>query len=261
RLGLAGGEPMMRKDIAEIIALAKRRGFWVSVNSNLTLYDRHPEWLDAADLVYTSLDGDEAAHVAARGEGSHAGVMAAVTDLVRRGKPVIAICVVTEHSLDQADALLRQAEGMGFRVHFQPQCTDTDIVRGHVPESVANEQFRAFWRDLLAEKRRGRPIVSSSSYLEFLAGWDDFAVSAYAAPETRCAAGHGFLYIDPLGKAYPCAYTKKKTTAVDLLADDWRTAWDRETPCSTCIVGPMLEFNLLFKHPLATAIDNARAYA
>src|SRR6185369_17111002 len=154
RLGLAGGEPMMRKDIAEIIALAKRRGFWVSVNSNLTLYDRHPEWLEDADLVYTSLDGDEAAHVAARGEGSHAGVMAAITDLVRRGKPVIAICVVTEHSLGQADALLRQAEAMGFRVHFQPQCTDTDIVRGHVPESVANEQFRAFWRDLLAEKRR-----------------------------------------------------------------------------------------------------------
>ncbi len=261
RLGLAGGEPMMRKDIAEIIALAKQRGFWVSVNSNLTLYDRHPDWLDDADLVYTSLDGDEAAHVAARGEGSHAGVMAAITDLVRRGKPVIAICVVTEHSLGKADALLRQAETTGFRVHFQPQCTDTDIVRGRVPESVANDEFRAFWRDLLAQKRRGRPIVSSIPYLRFLAGWDDFSVSAYAAPGTRCAAGHGFLYIDPLGKAYPCAYTKKKTTAVDLLANDWRTAWDRETPCSTCIVGPMLEFNLLYRHPLATALDSARAYA
>jgi len=261
RLGLAGGEPMMRKDIGEIVAMAKQRGFWVSVNSNLTLYERHPERLALADLVYTSLDGDEAAHVAARGEGSHAGVMAGIAALRRSGKPVIAICVVTEHSLGQADALLRQAETMGFRIHFQPQCTDTDIVRGAVSAGVANEEFRAFWRSLLAEKKRGRPIVSSTPYLEFLSQWEDFSVSAYQAPNTRCAAGHGFFYIDPLGKAYPCAYTKGKTTAVDLLAADWRTAWNRETPCSSCIVGPMLEFNLLFQRPLASAVESARTYA
>lgn len=261
RLGLAGGEPMMRKDLAEIVALAKARGFWVSINSNLTLYDRHPERLAQADLVYTSIDGDAAAHEAARGEGSHAGVLAGIADLVRRGKPVIAICVVTEHSLGQADAILRQAEATGFRVHFQPQCTETDIVRGAVPASVPNEAFRAFWRSLLDEKRRGRPIVSSTLYLEFLARWEDFSVSAYEAPDTRCAAGHGFFYIDPLGRAYPCAYTKGKTTAVELLADDWRGAWDRDMPCSRCIVGPMLEFNLLYQRPLASVVEGARTYA
>lgn len=261
RLGLAGGEPMMRKDLGEIVAMAKARGFWVSVNSNLTLYDRHPERLAGADLVYTSLDGDESAHVAARGEGSHVGVLAAIRDLVARRTPVIAICVVTEHSLGQLDAVLRQAERLGFRVHFQPQCTEADIVRGAMPASVANEEFRAFWKRVLAEKRRGRPIVSSTAFLEFLARWEDFAVSAYDAPDTRCAAGHGFLYVDPLGRAYPCAYTKGKTIAVDLLAEDWRTTWDRETPCSRCIVGPMLEFNLLFQRPLASAVESARTYA
>lgn len=261
RLGLAGGEPMMRKDIGEIVAMAKARDFWVSVNSNLTLYDRHPERLALADLIYTSIDGDEPAHVAARGEGSYAGVLAGIGALLRVGKPVIAICVVTEHSLHQADAILRLAETTGFRVHFQPQCTDTDIVRGRVSETVSNEQFRQFWRDLLVEKQRGRPIVSSTAFLQFLAQWDDFAVSAVTAPDTRCAAGHGFFYIDPLGRAYPCAYTKGKTTFVDLLAADWRTAWDRETPCNRCIVGPMLEFNLLFQRPFATAVENARTYA
>jgi MoaA/NifB/PqqE/SkfB family radical SAM enzyme len=261
RLGLAGGEPMMRKDIGDIVGLAKDRGFWVSVNSNLTLYDRHPERLHLADLVYTSIDGDRAAHEGARGEGSYDGVLAGIADLVRIGKPVIAICVVTEHSLDQADAILRRAETMGFRVHFQPQCTDTDIVRGEVSASVANAEFREFWRRLLDEKRRGRPIVSSTAFLEFLAGWDDFAVSAVSTPGERCAAGHGFFYIDPLGRAYPCAYTKGKTTAVDLLASDWRTAWDRVTPCNRCIVGPMLEFNLLFQRPLTAAVESARTYA
>jgi MoaA/NifB/PqqE/SkfB family radical SAM enzyme len=261
RLGLAGGEPMMRRDIGEIIALAKERGFYVTLNSNLTLYDRHPERLAGADVVYTSLDGDEAAHVAARGEDAYAGVIAAITRLVADGKPVIAICVVTEHSLGQADAVLRTAEAIGFRVHFQPQCTDTDIVRGSVPAAVSNERFRAFWRDLLAEKRKGRPIVSSTPYLEFLSRWRDFSISAYKAPGVRCAAGHGYLYVDPLGRAYPCAYTKGKTPPVDLLAEDWRTAWNRETPCTTCSVGPMLEFNVLFQRPFSAALETARAYA
>jgi len=260
RLGLAGGEPMMRKDIGEIIGMAKQRGFFVSVNSNLTLFDRHPERLAQADLVYTSLDGDEASHVAARGEGSHAGVIAGIAALVRDGKPVIAICVVTEHSVTQAETLLRQAEAMGFRVHFQPQCTDTEIVRGAVSPSVANERFRAFWRDVLVEKRKGRPIVSSTPYLEFLAAWEDFAVSAYHTTESRCAAGRGYLYVDPQGLAYPCAYTKGKTIPVDLLAHDWRTAWNRDSPCTRCIVGPMLEFNLLFERPFAAAVESIRAY-
>jgi MoaA/NifB/PqqE/SkfB family radical SAM enzyme len=261
RLGLAGGEPMMRKDLGDIVAMAKAHRFFVTVNTNMTLFDRHPERLERADLVYTSLDGDEVSHVAARGEGSYRGVMAGLGRLVRAGKPVIAICVVTEHSIAHADALLCQAEEIGFRMHFQPQCVDTDVVRGAVPASVPNERFRAFWRSLLDEKRKGRPIVSSTPYLEFLSRWEDFSISAYYAPETHCAAGNGFLYIDPHGKAYPCVYVKGKTTGVDLLVDGWRETWNRETPCTRCSVGPMLEFNLLFQRPLAAALESLRSYA
>lgn len=260
RLGLAGGEPMMRSDLGEIIAMAKRRRFYVTVNSNLTLFDRHPERLAQADLVYTSLDGDAAAHVAARGEPAYTGVIAGITQLLASGKPVVAICVVTEHSLGQAEFLLCQAETLGFRLHFQPQCVDTDIVRGAVSAAHSNEQLRAFWRHLLGAKRQGRPIVSSTPYLEFLSQWDDFSISAYHEPGVRCPAGHGYLYIDPHGKAYPCAYTKGKTPPVDLLAHDWRDTWDRETPCTRCTVGPMLEFNMLFQRPLATLPDSLKTY-
>lgn len=259
RLGLAGGEPMVRPDLGAIVAAAKRRGFFVSVNSNLTLYHRHPERLERADLVYTSLDGDREAHDAARGPGAFEGVLEAIAQLVRK-KPVIAICVVTEHSIDQAARLLDRAQEMGFRMHFQPQCTDTEIVRGALAPSLSNERLRSFWNGLLDAKRRGRPVVSSTPYLEFLSRWDDFAVSAYADPSERCAAGRGYLYVDPHGRAYACAYTKGKMTSVDLLADDWRRVWDGETPCTRCSVGPMLEFNMLYRRPVAAAIEGIRSY-
>jgi len=261
RLGLAGGEPMLRKDLADIIGLAKARGMFVSVNTNLTLYRRRPEALTDADVIYTSLDGDEEAHEAARGgEKAYAGVPEAIRDLTARGKRVIAICVVTEHSLAQSEYLLGQAEQVGFRVHFQPQCVDTENTRGTVPESITNQQFRAFWASLLEQKKRGRPIVSTTPYLKYLSQWSDFSVSALYDAATSCPAGRGYIYIDPQANAYPCTWTKGKTPGVNLLRDDWRTAWGRETPCTVCTVGPMLEFNLLFQRPLSAAIEAARNY-
>jgi MoaA/NifB/PqqE/SkfB family radical SAM enzyme len=261
RLGLAGGEPMLRKDLGDIIGLAKARGMVVTVNSNLTLYQRRPEALAEADVIYTSLDGDEEAHEAARGgEKSYAGVPEAIRDLIARGKELIAICVVTEHSFAQSEYLLAQAEEVGFRVHFQPQCVDTENTRGSVPESITNQQFRAFWRSLLDQKKRGRPIVSTTPYLEFLSKWSDFSISAFYDAAASCPAGRGYFYIDPQGNAYPCTWTKGKTPPVNLLREDWRTAWGRETPCTVCSVGPMLEFNLLFQRPLSAALEAARNY-
>jgi len=259
RLGLAGGEPMVRDDLPEIIALAKTHGFFVSVNSNLTLHHRYPERLARADVLYTSLDGPPAAHEAARGSGAQDGVLAAIAEIAP-AKPLIAICVVTEHSIGHVDWLLEQAEQLGFRLHFQPQCVDTEIVRGSVSPALTDDRLRAFWSDLLARKRRGSPIVSSTPYLEYLARWDDFTVSALLDSGARCAAGRGYLYVDPLGNAYPCAYTKGKTAPVNLLSDAWDAAWNRETPCTRCTVGPMLEFNMLFQRPVAAVLDGLRNY-
>lgn len=258
RLGLVGGEPLVRKDIGEIIALARRHRFYVTMNSNLGLYRRRPEVFDEVDLVFTSLDGDEAAHTATRGEGSYDGVLDAIEDLVARDKPVVAIQVVQQPELAQAEGLLALAEQLGFQVHFQPQCVDTTIVRGAVPESVTSDALRAHWAGLLDLKRAGRPIASSTRYLEEQSRWQDFRVSARDEPGRRCAAGRGFLYVDPLGDAYPCAFTNGRTEPINLLEEDWRQAFPGKTPCTVCNVGPMLEFNLLFEHPLSGSLEALR---
>lgn len=254
RLGLLGGEPLVRKDIGQMIDMGKEMGFYVSLNTNLVLYARMPAIFDAVDLVFTSLDGDAETHRKNRGERSYDGVLEAIEDLVKRGKPVIAIAVVTEHNLDQPAILLRQAEELGFKVHFQPQCTDTAIVRGEIAEDLTDAKLRQFWADLLEQKKAGRPIASSAAYLAVQSRWESFRVSSYQDPATRCAAGRGFFYIDPQGNAYPCAYTKGKTKAVNLLKEDWPSAFPGTTPCTRCNVGPMLEFNLLFNKPVTSSL-------
>lgn len=260
RLGLAGGEPMARKDIADIVAMAKSRRFYLTMNTNLLLFDKHRPGLRGVDLFFTSLDGDREHHEAARGRGSYAGVLEAIGQIVGEGRPVVAICVVSEHSIGQMDHLLDVAEAGKFRIHFQPQCTDTAIVRGGIARELTTERLQGFWADLLTHKRAGRPVASSVPYLETLTRWDDFTRSAVLDPAVRCAASRGFLYVDPAGHAYPCAYTKGKTPGVDMLGDHWHDAIGRETPCTRCSVGPYLEFNLLYQQPLRTGLSIARSY-
>jgi MoaA/NifB/PqqE/SkfB family radical SAM enzyme len=260
RLGLAGGEPMARKDVGDIVALARARGFYVTMNTNLLLYSRHEEKLRDVDLFFTSLDGDREHHEAARGRGSYDGVLEAVARIVAEGRKVVAICVVTEHSLDQAPHLLDLAQAGGFKVHFQPQCTETTIVRGRLAPDLTTERLQGFWLRLLAQKRAGRPVASSAAYLEALARWDDFGRTAVLDPAVRCAASRGFLYVDPHGHAYPCAYTKGRTPGVDMLGERWREAVGRETPCTRCSVGPYLEFNLLYQQPLRAGLSVLRSY-
>jgi MoaA/NifB/PqqE/SkfB family radical SAM enzyme len=251
---------MVRKDIGEIVDVAKARGLFVTMNTNLLLYERAPERVRDVDLFFTSLDGDREHHEAARGAGAYDGVLAAIRDIVASGRRVVAICVVTEHSLGQARPLLDAAEAGGFQIHFQPQCTETEIVRGGLAPELTGDRLRAFWRELLALKRAGRPVASSGPYLEELARWEDFSTSAVLDPAARCAATRGFFYVDPHGHAYPCAYTKGKAPPVDLLGDRWRDAVGRETPCSRCSVGPYLEFNLLYQKPIRTALSVLRSY-
>jgi MoaA/NifB/PqqE/SkfB family radical SAM enzyme len=260
RLGLAGGEPLARKDVGEIVDLAKARGFYVTMNTNLLLFAKLEPRLRGVDLFFTSLDGDRVHHEAARGRGSYDGVLDAIARITADGRRVVAICVVTGHSLDQVEHLLDVAEAGGFRIHFQPQCTDTAIVRGTLAPDLTNDRLRAFWSGLVARKRAGRPVASSVPYLETLARWADFSRSAVLDPDARCAASRGFLYVDPHGHAYPCAYTKGRTPPVDLLGDAWREAVGRQTPCTRCSVGPYVEFNLLYQRPVRTGLNVLRSY-
>lgn len=260
RLGLAGGEPLVRKDIGDIVGLAKAAGLYVTLNTNLILYERRAAELHAVDLFFTSLDGDQKVHEAARGDGSFEGVLAAIRSIVDAGRPVVAICVVTEHNVGAAAGLLDVAGTEGFRVHFQPQCTDTAIVRGELGATLTDDRLRSFWRELLQWKRDGRPVASSRPYLEALAVWQDFRQVAHVDPDRHCAAGRGFLYVDPAAGAYPCAYTKGKMEPVDMLGEGWRRALGRETPCTWCVVGPYLEFNLLYSKPLRTGVSLLGTY-
>lgn len=249
RLGLLGGEPLLRKDILEIIALAREHRFFISLNTNLLLYNRYKEQLQAVDYFFTSLDGTRERHLANRGKQNYEQIIEAIRDLKERGKKLTAICVITEPDYPSVDYLLDFANKENIQIHFQPECYDTEIVLRSAPTMVDSE-LRTFWKHMADKKKEGAPIASSQAYLNYIANWNDYRTSSLLEANNRCAAGSGYLFIDSAGFAYPCAFTKGKTEGVHMLRENWEDSFTGNTPCTKCIVGPMLEFNLLFQQPV-----------
>lgn len=252
RLGLLGGEPLLRRDILDIIALAGDRGFMVSLNTNLLLYDKYKDKLNAIDYFFTSLDGDPAKHLANRGKQDYDRILSAIRHIVSSGKKLTAICVVTDPDTSIADYLLDLAVREKINIHFQPECYDTEIVLRSAPAVMEDKKIRDFWRYIYERKVGGAPIASSSGYLKYISEWSDYKVSSYYDPDARCGAGRGFLFVDAQGEAFPCAFTKGKTKSVNLIHQEYPENFDKLTPCTKCIVGPMLEFNLLFQTPFSS---------
>jgi MoaA/NifB/PqqE/SkfB family radical SAM enzyme len=263
RLGLTGGEPLLREDLGEIISASNSYGFFTSINSNLLLYADKQEIFEKIKFVFTSLDGPPEVHEKSRGPGSSKDVMYAISDLRRRRKNVVAITVVTESNIDSIEELVSHAEKNDFKLHFQPRASaspETDVTRGTYSERFENATYRAAWQKILDLKKQSRHIASSKRYLETIIAWQNYRKTKDRAGQNHCAAGYGYIYIDSAAKAYPCCLVKSTVRGIDMLQEDWRTAFDGKKPCNTCIAGPYLQFNLLYHEPLASFFDLYSAY-
>jgi len=255
RLGLFGGEPLVRKDIGEIVKLAKKHGFFISLNSNMLLYERFKDVLDPVDYFFVSIDGTPEKHIANRGNQKFEVILDSVRDIVSRKKKVTAICVVTDSDKATADYLIDLAIREKMDVHFQPECYDSECAGRTAPDDLEQEATRQFWLYLLERKKQGAPITSSKGYLEYISKWHNYKETSVYDPQHKCMAGSGFLSIDPSGIAYPCIFTKGNFEGIDLMKYEWEDKFDGTTPCTKCIVGPLLEYNLLFHKPISATLE------
>ena len=116
---LTGGEPTLRKDILDVVALFKEAGMPVGMVTNGTLLsEERIDRLIELDLECLTLSchGDEATHDAImQRPGSHAKMaQAARTFLARRKNTrVIINCAITEHNVDKLDPVVDFVEELG----------------------------------------------------------------------------------------------------------------------------------------------------
>jgi len=252
RLGIWGGEPLLRDDIGPIVSHAGSAGMYVTMDTNGLLWDQRRDELADLDHVVMSLDGDRAGHEANRGNGTFDRTVRALE--LAAADPTLkvwSLTVLTRHNLSDIDFILQTAERLKIRSSFQVLHHNEQLGRNHAELMPSNEAYRDAIRLLLRRKREGARISSSSRYLSYLLKWHDYREPNCVKPHLRlhCKAGALYCNIDADGKVYACSVLADDVPAENALEVGFRQAFNAipPLPCQGCTAACFTEYNYLYR--------------
>lgn len=238
-LGFEGGEPLLRRDVAEILREAHAR-FHTSLVTNGWLLERRLGEIAAhLDLLFVSLDGIGATHDRLRGiPGSYDRAVRGLR-AARHEVPTLISHTVTSENLAQAEEIVELAErlGIGLTVQIAYDYATAD------PMSPARERLRPTIERLRDLKKSGAPLVESLGYFDaILASW-------YGGRAWRCKPWLT-INIDPAGRiVLPCYVLQEYHGSVPVWEVDVRRLWNSfewapYEACNRCALACYLEPSL-----------------
>jgi MoaA/NifB/PqqE/SkfB family radical SAM enzyme len=246
RMGLSGGEPLLREDIGELSATMAELGFLTSLTTNGTLLAERLDDVRLIDFLFVTIEGDDQSHDESRGDGSRAATIAGLEAARRAGvRRLGIICPVHDGNVASLEHSLRLAEDLQVRVYFQPVQQRLGW-RGETFGQISSDGdiVDAFTR-LQAWKKAGRAVGNSSTFL-------DFMIRDRQVRRRPCKAGRFFGTILPDGSALPCCMLPFED-ALPVARRDAPLETIRHLPaplCDGCSISPYVENDALLSFDL-----------
>jgi MoaA/NifB/PqqE/SkfB family radical SAM enzyme len=240
KLGISGGEPLLREDIGEIVDHARSRGIHVSITSNGSLIKERAGHLKNLGLLLISYDGPCTSM--RKGEKDTLGNIRHAVDA---GLEVWSITVLTKQSLECLDLLFEESRLYGFSMLFQPLNLDYSLNKpGKGSEtSISRQQLSDAVERIIQAKKDGFPVANSYSYLRLLK-------SGFVNTSAHCMAGRRYINIDADGKVYPCGVLFDSMEVRNGLEVGFRKAFlsiPKRFGCPGCMFPCYLENDLIMK--------------
>ncbi|MBR4550434.1 MAG: radical SAM protein [Oscillospiraceae bacterium] len=193
---LAGGEPMLRRDVLEAAGQMKNLLFPIFTNGSF-LDRRYVELFDRSRnlIPVMSIEGGRKATDARRGEGVYDRLISHMETLHDRGLLFGASVTVTTENLDEvlSDAFVDSLSERGCKVVFYIEYVPVTDEAGHLAPGDAE---RGRIRDRIEQLRRKR------GEMVFVSFPGDEKSSGGCL-----AAGRGFFHINSHGGAEPCPFS------------------------------------------------------
>ncbi len=263
RLGLWGGEPLVRRDIGDILVAAKDKGFYVSVDTNGELVSQKLTELESADHVVVSLDGRKENHDGNRHAGAHDAALEAIRALSLRNKRVWTISVLTRRTIHDVDYILDLAREHGFMATFQILHHNAILGTDTTDLAPDDHDLRQTIKYLIQAKLRGAPIANTIHYLKYIRGWPDFSrpASYERVGWLPCFAGDLFCNIDTNGDLFPCSLLVGQIPARNVLTSGFSEAFKATSRkgCESCAASCYVEYNHLHSLNPAAVWDFGRS--
>jgi radical SAM protein with 4Fe4S-binding SPASM domain len=228
---VTGGEPFLRDDLSEIVAVLERKARRVVVSTNGFFTDRVVRLAERFPKlgVRVSLEGLPAVSDELRGmKDSFDHGLRTLLELTRIGHRDVGFSTtISDRNADDVLPLYRLARGMGWEfataaVHNSTYFHKLDN-RIEEPERVA-----ARVEELSAE------LLSSRRVKDWFRAYFNSGIANYVRGGARllpCAAGSGVFFIDPAGEVWPCNGTEPGTwqeSFGNLHDHEFASLWDSE---------------------------------
>ncbi|MFO0549513.1 MAG: radical SAM protein [Polyangiaceae bacterium] len=220
RLGLTGGEPLLRKDLLDIVDAAIARGLHPCLTTNATLLDeRWARELGERELAWinVSLDGATAAsNDAVRGAGTFDEVVGRLRAYGRHMRFTLAF-TLTRDNVSTAEDCARLARELGAaNAVFRP-VYPVGVARSHPELMPAFGDYTAALEALCAQGEVG--------------AIDPFGPTARRETQARtysppgCGAAHLVASISSTGQVNPCSYLGSAFDSGSIRDKPFREIW------------------------------------
>ncbi len=212
RLGVTGGEPLLRRDLFELLDLAIGHGLAPSLTTNGLLVDEaRARELGARDLVWlnVSLDGaTPGTHDAVRGMGTFAATLDRIRILARHARFSIAFTLMRGNT-HEVEACVELARGLGAATAvFRPLYPAGTAL--HHPERMPSfDGYRAALERLAAMGARDPGTAGRQAQAQAPGAFGPSLRAPEAAriqPAGTCGAGTTIASISVGGRVSPCSF-------------------------------------------------------
>jgi MoaA/NifB/PqqE/SkfB family radical SAM enzyme len=165
-----GGEPLMRKDLPELLKYAKGKGLLTCIITNgFFLSERLKEIMPFTNYIAVSLDSFDDLHDKIRGvDGLFCRVMKGIELCKKNGMKVRINCVLSTLNLDKVEGMLELSKRLDVPISFVPmQSLDDYIVNDNYNKNLipSRKQVKEAFLKITAAKKSGYKIGSSLQYL------------------------------------------------------------------------------------------------
>lgn len=166
-LGFEGGEPLLRKDLPEILAYSRSLPLHTSIITNGTLLksriDEIAPFING--IVFVSLDGMEKTHDQIRGVN---GCFKAALQGIDAAKDKVSIAINTTIMADniyEIKDIVKLAKDLGVKIVLSAAYEYSDTEEA----TAQTEEIRKVARQLIELRRKRYPIMNSTEYFKVIA--------------------------------------------------------------------------------------------
>ena len=226
-VGFEGGEPLLRKDLPEILAYSRSLPLHTSLITNGTLLksriDEIAPYING--IVFVSLDGLEKTHDQIRGVN---GCFKRAIEGINAAKKKVSITInmtIMADNIHEVEETVKLAKDLGVRIVLS---VAHEYCNANASAPEAGE-IKKIAKRLIELKKKGYPIMNSISYFRIIAKEKNWQCKPWA-----------MVNIDPNGKVVlPCYVHNDYASSASIFETDIKSGvsgfnWEKIKNCQKC---------------------------